>query len=44
VLEREERPIGQQDKEMIIANQREIVRRWREQLWADANIERYINP
>ena len=44
VLERQERPISEQDKEMIIANQREIVRRWREQLWADASIERYINP
>jgi len=44
VLERQERPISEQDKEMIIANQREIVRRWREQLCADANIERYINP
>jgi parvulin-like peptidyl-prolyl isomerase len=44
VLEREERSISEQDKEMIIANQREIVRRWREQLWAAASIERYINP
>jgi foldase protein PrsA len=44
VLEREERPISEMDLEMIKANQREIIRRWREQLWADATIERFIEP
>jgi parvulin-like peptidyl-prolyl isomerase len=44
VLEREERPISEMDLEMIKANQREVIRRWREQLWADADIERFIEP
>jgi parvulin-like peptidyl-prolyl isomerase len=43
-LEREERPINEQDREMIKANQREIIRRWREQIWADATVERFIEP
>jgi parvulin-like peptidyl-prolyl isomerase len=41
VLEREERPVGEQEVELIRASQ---VRRWREQLWADASIERFIEP
>ena len=41
VLEREERPIDAQNAELIRAN---YVRRWREQLWADASIERLIEP
>lgn len=44
VLEREDRPISEKDMEMIKANQREIIRRWREQLWADATIEQFIEP
>jgi peptidyl-prolyl cis-trans isomerase C len=44
VLEREERPISETNLEIIKANQREIVRRWKERLWADATIERYIQP
>lgn len=41
VLEREERPVGEQEVELIRASQ---IRRWREQLWAEANIERFIEP
>jgi parvulin-like peptidyl-prolyl isomerase len=41
VLEREERPVGEQEVELVRASQ---VRRWREQLWADASIERFIEP
>jgi len=44
VLEREDRPISETDLEMIKANQREFIRRWREQLWADATIERFVEP
>ena len=44
VLEREERPISETDLEMIKANQREFIRLWREQLWADAKIERFVEP
>lgn len=44
VLEREERPISDQNLEVIEANQREMARRWREQLWADATIERFVEP
>lgn len=44
VLEREERPISDTNLEVIKANQREAVRRWREQLWANATIERFIEP
>lgn len=44
VLERTEREISDLDMEMIKANQREAIRLWREQLWADADIERYIEP
>ena len=41
VLEREERRIGEQEMELIKANQ---VRLWREHLWANATIERFIEP
>ena len=41
VLEREERPTDEQNLELIRANQ---ISRWREQLWADAAIERFIEP
>jgi foldase protein PrsA len=41
VLEREERPISEADQALIRANQ---IRRWREQLWADAAIERFVEP
>jgi len=41
VLEREERPVDEQNVELIRANQ---IRRWRERLWADAAIERFIEP
>jgi parvulin-like peptidyl-prolyl isomerase len=41
VLEREERSVGEQETELIRANQ---IRRWRERLWADATIERFIEP
>ncbi len=44
VLEREDRPISDTNLEVIKANQREAVRRWREQLWANATIERFIEP
>jgi parvulin-like peptidyl-prolyl isomerase len=42
VLEREERPISEPNLEAIKANQREIIRRWKERLWAEAVIERYV--
>lgn len=41
VLEREERPIDEAAMELIRANQ---IRRWRENLWTEASIERYIEP
>lgn len=41
VLEREERPVGEQEKELIQANQ---IRRWRENLWAQAAVERFVEP
>ncbi len=41
VLEREERPVDEQNAEVIQANQ---IRRWRQMLWADASIERYVEP
>jgi parvulin-like peptidyl-prolyl isomerase len=42
VLEREERPISELNLEAIKANQREGIRRWKESLWAEAVIERYV--
>jgi hypothetical protein len=44
LLEREERPIEDVNLEIIRANQREIIRLWRERLWTDATIERYVEP
>lgn len=41
VLEREDRPVDEQNIELIRANQ---IRRWRERLWADATIERFVEP
>jgi len=41
VLEREERPVGEQETELLRANQ---IRRWRELLWAGATIEHFIEP
>jgi parvulin-like peptidyl-prolyl isomerase len=41
VLEREERAISEQDRALIQANQ---LQRWREGLWADAVIERFVEP
>lgn len=41
VLEREERPIEETALELMRANQ---IRRWRESLWSEASIERYIEP
>jgi parvulin-like peptidyl-prolyl isomerase len=44
VLEREERPISDKNQEAIKANQRASTRLWREQLWAEATIERFVEP
>jgi parvulin-like peptidyl-prolyl isomerase len=44
VLERQERPLDESALEVIKANQREAARRWREQLWSQATIERFIEP
>lgn len=44
VLEREERPLDESALEVIKANQRETAHRWREQLWSQATIERFIEP
>jgi parvulin-like peptidyl-prolyl isomerase len=44
VLEREQRPISEMNLEILQANERESIRRWREQLWADATIERLVEP
>ena len=41
VLERQERAIDAQDLELIRANQ---IRQWRQRLWADATIERFVEP
>jgi foldase protein PrsA len=41
VLEREERPTDEQNLELIRTNQ---INLWREQLWAGASIERFIEP
>lgn len=41
VLEREERPLDEQSAELMQASQ---IRRWRQQLWADASIERLVEP
>ena len=41
VLEREERAVSEQDRALIQANQLE---RWREELWANAVIERFVEP
>lgn len=41
VLEREERPISEPVRNVIRENQ---IRRWREQLWANAAIERFVEP
>jgi foldase protein PrsA len=41
VLERQERAIDAQNLEIIRANQ---IRQWRERLWADADIERFVEP
>ena len=41
VLEREERPTDEQNLELIRTNQISL---WREQLWAGATIERFIEP
>jgi parvulin-like peptidyl-prolyl isomerase len=41
VLEREERPVGEQEMELLRGNQ---IRRWREDLWANADIERFVEP
>jgi foldase protein PrsA len=41
VLEREERPVDEQNAEVIHTNQ---IRRWLQMLWADASIKRYIEP
>ncbi|MCP4518410.1 MAG: hypothetical protein GY824_24670 [Delftia sp.] len=44
VLEREEHPLSEATLEVIKANQREAARRWREQLWSQATIERFVEP
>lgn len=44
VLERAERQVSEQVREAIEANQRAGARRWREQLWADATVERFVGP
>jgi len=41
VLEREERPLDTVDAELIRAN---FIRHWREELWANASIERLVEP
>ena len=41
VLDRKERPADEQHLELIRANQ---ISRWREQLWAGAAIERFVEP
>jgi len=41
VLEKEERPLDKLDAELIRANH---IRLWREQLWANASVERLIEP
>jgi parvulin-like peptidyl-prolyl isomerase len=41
VLEREERPISESARNVMQENQ---IRRWREQLWANAAIERFVQP
>ncbi|UCC62211.1 MAG: peptidylprolyl isomerase [Anaerolineae bacterium] len=41
VLEREERPVDEEETELIQAAQ---IRRWRESLWAEATVERLIEP
>jgi parvulin-like peptidyl-prolyl isomerase len=41
VLEREDRPLDEQNAELIQANQ---IRRWRQELWADASVERLVEP
>jgi foldase protein PrsA len=41
VLEREERPISDVERDLIRANQ---IRRWRDELWAGAAIERFVEP
>jgi parvulin-like peptidyl-prolyl isomerase len=41
VLEREERPITESARNVMQENQ---IRRWREQLWSNATIERFIEP
>lgn len=41
VLEREERPVDEQNAELIRTNQ---IRRWRQMLWSDAAIERFVQP
>jgi len=40
-LEREERLMSEQDRELVQAN---LIRQWRERLWASATIERYVEP
>jgi hypothetical protein len=44
VLERRDLPLDESTREVIEANQREAARRWREQLWSQATIERFIEP
>jgi parvulin-like peptidyl-prolyl isomerase len=41
VLEREERAVGEQELDLIRAN---LIRRWRENLWAAATVERFVEP
>jgi parvulin-like peptidyl-prolyl isomerase len=41
VLERDERAVDEQAVDVIRANH---IRRWRESLWTEASIERYIEP
>jgi peptidyl-prolyl cis-trans isomerase C len=41
VLERDERAVDEQNVDLIRANQ---IRRWRQMLWADASIERFVEP
>lgn len=44
VLERAERQVSEQVREAVEANQRAGARRWREQLWVDATVERFVGP
>jgi parvulin-like peptidyl-prolyl isomerase len=41
VLEREERPLAEAVRSLIQDN---LSRRWREKLWTDATIERFVEP